>query len=305
MPHVVLGYGNLASSLLPLGRFAESRATWEEVGRRFPDYQGHHIPLYLIALLQGDTAEAQRQLDWSKGTPEETTFLGFVRQQEAQAGQFARARERERQAAITAGRKPARSSSTRARNLALAGRLGPARDEARAVLQEFPDDPTRMAIAAFVLALAGEGAEAGRLADALAAQSPEHTLLHARDLARIRAATELARGREQEAIGHLAASKPYDRGEVTSHYLRGLAYLQLRSPADALVAFQTVIERPQIDQFAIEHPLARLGEARAAAMAGDLAAARTAYQVFLAWWKDADRDLPVLVAAKAEYERLK
>jgi hypothetical protein len=33
--------------------------------------------------------------------------------------------------------------------------------------------------------------------------------------------------------------------------------------------------------------------------------ARTAYQDFLTWWKDADPGLPVLVAAKAEYERLK
>jgi hypothetical protein len=40
-------------------------------------------------------------------------------------------------------------------------------------------------------------------------------------------------------------------------------------------------------------------------MAGDLATSRTAYQDFLTWWKDADPDLPVLVAAKAEYERLK
>ncbi len=40
-------------------------------------------------------------------------------------------------------------------------------------------------------------------------------------------------------------------------------------------------------------------------MAGDLATSRTAYQDFLKWWKDADPDLPVLVAAKAEYEKLK
>jgi len=43
----------------------------------------------------------------------------------------------------------------------------------------------------------------------------------------------------------------------------------------------------------------------AAALAGDLATARTAYQDFLAWWKDADPDLPVLVAATTEYEKVK
>jgi hypothetical protein len=140
---------------------------------------------------------------------------------------------------------------------------------------------------------------------ALAARSPEDTRLHARGLGWIRAATELARGRGQEAIEHLAASKPHDRGEITSQYLRGLAHLQLRSASEALPALQTIIERPQIDQFAIEHPLARLGKARAAALSGDLPTARTAYQDFLAWWKDADPDLPVLVAVRTEYEKVK
>jgi hypothetical protein len=32
---------------------------------------------------------------------------------------------------------------------------------------------------------------------------------------------------------------------------------------------------------------------------------RAAYQDFLALWKDADADIPVLVAAKAEYAKLK
>jgi hypothetical protein len=78
----------------------------------------------------------------------------------------------------------------------------------------------------------------------------------------------------------------------------------VKSAPEALAAFQTIIDRPQIDQFSIVHSLARLGKARAAAMAGDLATSRTAYEDFLTRWKDADPDLPVLVAAKAEYARL-
>jgi eukaryotic-like serine/threonine-protein kinase len=40
-------------------------------------------------------------------------------------------------------------------------------------------------------------------------------------------------------------------------------------------------------------------------MAGDTSKARTAYQDFLALWKDADPDVPILIAAKSEYSRLK
>jgi len=40
-------------------------------------------------------------------------------------------------------------------------------------------------------------------------------------------------------------------------------------------------------------------------MQGDTAKARAAYQNFLALWKDADPDIPILKQVKAEYARLK
>ncbi len=50
--------------------------------------------------------------------------------------------------------------------------------------------------------------------------------------------------------------------------------------------------------------LARLQIARAYAMQGDTAKAKAAYQDFLTLWKDADPDIPILKAAKAEYAKL-
>ncbi len=41
------------------------------------------------------------------------------------------------------------------------------------------------------------------------------------------------------------------------------------------------------------------------AQAGDAAQSRRAYENFLALWKDADPDIPILLDAKAEYARLK
>jgi hypothetical protein len=46
--------------------------------------------------------------------------------------------------------------------------------------------------------------------------------------------------------------------------------------------------------------LAQLGLGRPYATQGDKPKARTAYQDFLASWKDADADVPVLKAAQAE-----
>jgi eukaryotic-like serine/threonine-protein kinase len=39
-------------------------------------------------------------------------------------------------------------------------------------------------------------------------------------------------------------------------------------------------------------------------MRGDNVKARAAYQDFLTLWKDADRDVPILEEAKAEYAKL-
>jgi len=50
--------------------------------------------------------------------------------------------------------------------------------------------------------------------------------------------------------------------------------------------------------------LAHLQLARAYALSGDKTQAKSAYQEFLALWKDADPDIPILKQAKVEYAKL-
>jgi hypothetical protein len=51
--------------------------------------------------------------------------------------------------------------------------------------------------------------------------------------------------------------------------------------------------------------LAKLGLARTYALEGDTSKAKIAYQDFLALWKDADADIPILKTAKSEYAALR
>jgi hypothetical protein len=44
--------------------------------------------------------------------------------------------------------------------------------------------------------------------------------------------------------------------------------------------------------------------ARAYVLQGDPAQAKAAYQDFLTLWTDADPDIPILIAGKAEYAKL-
>ncbi len=50
--------------------------------------------------------------------------------------------------------------------------------------------------------------------------------------------------------------------------------------------------------------LAHLLLGRAFVLSGDTAKAKTAYQDFLALWKDADPDIPILKQAQAEYAKI-
>jgi eukaryotic-like serine/threonine-protein kinase len=70
------------------------------------------------------------------------------------------------------------------------------------------------------------------------------------------------------------------------------------------VEFQKLIDhRTIVGNFPLAS-LVHLQLGRAYEMQGDTAKAKAAYQDFLALWKDADPDIPILVAAKAEYAKL-
>ncbi len=90
-----------------------------------------------------------------------------------------------------------------------------------------------------------------------------------------------------------------------SNYLRGQAYLGERNGAEAAREFQTILDHRGWSPLSPLYPLAHLGLARAAILQGDTAKARKEHQDFLALWKDADADLPILIEAKKEYEKLK
>ena len=52
-------------------------------------------------------------------------------------------------------------------------------------------------------------------------------------------------------------------------------------------------------------PLAHLSLARAAASRGDTVQARKSYEELFTIWKDAESDIPILIEAKRDYEKLK
>ena len=81
-------------------------------------------------------------------------------------------------------------------------------------------------------------------------------------------------------------------------YVRAQAYLSAEQGSAAAAEFQKILDHRGLLWNCATGALAHLGLGRAYAMQGDTAKARAAYQDFLALWKDADADIPVLIAAK-------
>ncbi len=113
-------------------------------------------------------------------------------------------------------------------------------------------------------------------------------------------------GSAAQAIEQLQPVSRYEAAaEFWPQYLRGLAYLNLKRGAEAAAEFQKILDHRGESPLSPLYPLAHLGLARAAALAGDTAKSRKAYEDFFALWKDADTDIPILQQARQEYEKLK
>jgi hypothetical protein len=83
------------------------------------------------------------------------------------------------------------------------------------------------------------------------------------------------------------------------------AYLALKQGKDAVNEFQKILDHRTVVRNSVTGALAHWGLGRAYALEGDTARAKAAYAAFFSLWKEADHDIPVLVAAKTEYEKLK
>jgi len=101
-----------------------------------------------------------------------------------------------------------------------------------------------------------------------------------------------------------AKNPPPNPDEAYWLYLRGLAALNVGKGAEAAAEFQKILDHKGRNWGPL-YSLAYLGLARGAALAGDTAKARRAYQDFLAVWKDADKDAPFLKQATMELAALR
>ena len=338
-PNSVNAYGNIAGTYINLERPDEAKAILEQAqARRLEGGTSLLSNSYMLAFLRGDTKEMERAVAVAAGKPEaEGILLSTQAFTEAYYGRLTKSQELNRRAIDSARHDgDAETAATFLAEAALAdarfGYTEQPKKEAVEALAIFPGQDVKT-LATLALALAGDIARAQAQAGELKKQYPLDTLLNSYWLPTIGAAIELRQNRASKAIELLQVAAPYELGSPPPQtevldpvYLRGEAYLAARQGEAAAREFQKILDHRGIVLNSSLGALAHLGLGRAYALqagAGGgslpatsgrpqeappqpdaLAKARTAYQDFLALWKDADPDIPILKQAKAEYAKL-
>ncbi len=161
----------------------------------------------------------------------------------------------------------------------------------------------------FASAIIGDAARGQAIADDLAKRFPEDTFVQFVYVPMIRAQLWIARHDPAKAVEVLQSATPYEMGDLPfvklyPAYVRGEAYLAAREGTHAAIAFEKIVDHREVTGNEIIGALAHLQLGRAYVLRGDAVKARGAYLHFLALWKDADPEIPILKEAKAEYAKL-
>jgi tetratricopeptide (TPR) repeat protein len=166
---------------------------------------------------------------------------------------------------------------------------------------------TNLPTAAVALAMAGDTKQAQSVVDELRRRYPLDSIVNGVSVPCALAVLESSRGNPAKGIEVLQPTSRYELGPIhyfVPVYVRGLTYLRARQGHEAAAEFQKILDRRALGAITPVYALSYVGLARAYAVTGDTAKSQKAYQDFLALWKDADPDIPVLKEAKAEYAKL-
>jgi len=272
---------------------------------------------YFIAFLQNDTTAMDRLVasTWVAALPGEASAVQA--NTAVYHGQLNRSREFEERAIASARQQAAGLATTYEACGALTDALLGNLPEAKRALHDVDIssvDGVHEGTIAITLALAGDINQTRKLADDLNKRYSEVTYVRFGALPAIQAILALDRDKPDDAISALrgissrelvpAGVTPQFLPFMVPAYIRGQAYLAAHQGTDAAAQFQMILDHPGFILNSITGALAHLGLARAYALEGDTTRAKTAYQDFLALWKDADPDIPILKQAKAEYAKL-
>jgi len=312
-PDMMNGYGQVASAYAGLNRIEEARATLNTAVQHKGSTAGSHAYLAALDWCEGRDADIEKELQTASATPDgQLEVLKFRTGLAAARGQLRQARDFTRQAEDVLDRLHLQGRADMEAQLAgaeaVVGSLPEATNGANEALR-LSRTLSVLGNVATTFAILRQDQKAIALADEILRTHPNDTFAVNVTVPMIRAIAALrpanpAKADPAKAIDSLNTAALYGRANNAVYYARGIAYEQAGRYAEAQQDFQKVLDMKSRSGPDILLVIAQLKLGRLFQKQADAAKARIAYQNFLAAWKDADPDLPLLHEAKAEYARL-
>jgi tetratricopeptide (TPR) repeat protein len=319
-PGTIFSYLSLVTCNVFLDRLDQAERAWQRAATMNSGFRD--IPLfgYHIGFLKGDRAAMDRQAAAARSLAGGDELISHAEALVlAHSGRVQRAADLSRHAVEVAEQAGRRESAAvfeagAAAWNAFFSDTAAARQGAAAALRLSRGRDAQYA-AAVALALAGDVTQSQALAADLEKRYPEDTSVRTNYLPTLRALSSLNAGQPAQAIDQLQTARIYEFsdpalsvlaffGGLYPSYVRGEAYLAARQGAEAAAEFQKILDHRGL---VLADPMgarARVELGRAWTLAGDRTKARAAYDDFLALWKDADPNVPLLAQARAERARL-
>jgi tetratricopeptide (TPR) repeat protein len=283
-PRLSVPWSNLIWNYIRLDRYDEAKAAVDKAFAQKLDTSDFYTALLAIAYLQGDRAAAGKQIQNLAGSSQESISLLLQAMNASSFGLRRISTDLYRRSSDSARRQGLAGSAAQilainALSDALLGDCEGARTHARGATLpgQAPDD---LFPAALALSFCGDAAQVQRIVGATSKRFPLATIWNAVYLPSISAALDLKHNQPAQAIEALQSATPYERSYPQSIYLRGLAYVALHQGKQATTEFQKIIDHQGATrEDAPIYSLSYVGLARAAALSGENARSKKAYQL--------------------------
>jgi len=313
-PYYAIAFMNLGIAHLRLNQFAEVKQVCSDAYERGMDGDYFHELLYQVGFIEGDQVMMSENLGWFHGRDDEHLAISFQAGAAGFKGQWRACQEFSRRSIDMAVRSDAAELACKyAIDQALrmvcwsSADLIPVSDDVKLKLPlqtqvkkaiQYARNKVALSRGGVALAFAGYRDQAEEMFTEIKNEFPHNTLLNQLWIPFGRAGGLLQAGKYDAVVAELQVAERFERaGRFFPQYFRGLAYFKLGRLSDAIREFDRILDHRGEGTLSAIYPLAQLARARALKEKGE-------YEKFFELWKDADPDMPALIAARKEYETL-
>ncbi len=300
--------------MLRIGKYEEVNSLCSDAFRNGLDGDLFHMLLYQTAFITGEFDKADSHLTWFHGRDDEHFAINLRTETECFLGRWRRAQEYSRRSMEIAERSgvdecAAEYAAEQAVRMALlsSGDGIPESNDPKLMLAlntqvkralRFARNQVSLSRSAIALGLAGSFNESEELIREIRAERPKDTMLNQMWIPVARAAGMLQSGKYDAVVAELEVASRFERaGRFLPQYIRGLAYSRLNRNSDAVNEFERILNNRGEAPLSPIYPLAQLAKARAQKD-------KSGCEKFFEFWKDADPDMPALLAARSEYDSM-